>query len=234
MKRSDVFPTPALRSLVRLVSRHGHLVESAALARLIERHLPFRRLEEARLPCHIVVTDMLEGVEIRISAGPALPALLASAAIPGVFPPVRLDGRWVVDGGVANHTPVSAAVELGAKRIVLLPTGDSCALDAPPRSAVATALHALNILISRQVTDAVRRCRSMVEVVVVPPLCPLGASPIDFKCAGALIDRARRSTEDWLREGVEQVDGVPHQLPPHTHVPGAERPYGPLWLRESR
>jgi NTE family protein len=204
MKRSDVFATPALRSLVRLVSRHGHLVESAALARLIERHLPFRRLEEARLPCHIVVTDMLEGVEIRIAEGPAVPALLASA--------------------------VSAAVELGAKRIVVLPTGYSCALDAPPRSAVATALHALNILISRQVTDAVRRCRSLVEVVVVPPLCPLGASPVDFSCAGALIDRARRSTEEWLGKGVEQVDGVPHQLPPHTHHPGADGPYGPVRL----
>lgn len=230
MRRSDVFPTPALRSLVRLISRHGHLVESAALARLIDRHLPYRRLEEAKLPCHIVVTDMLEGVELRIAEGPAVPALLASAAIPGVFPAVRLDGRWVVDGGVANHTPVSAAVDLGAQRIVVLPTGYSCALDAPPRSAVATALHALNILISRQVSDAVRRYRSQVEITVVPPLCPLGASPVDFSCAATLIERARRSTEDWLERGVELADGVPHQLPPHSHHPGAATPYGPLAL----
>ena len=91
-------------------------------------------------------------------------------------------------------------------------------------------MHALNILISRQVTDAVRRFRTDVEIVVVPPLCPLNASPIDFAGCGALIDRARRSTEAWLHSGVEMSDGVPHQLPPHSHHT-AGGTYGPLWLQ---
>lgn len=117
-------------------------------------------------------------------------------------------------------------------RLVVLPTGFACALTAPPRSAIGAALHALNILISRQVTDAVRRYRAEVEIVVVLPLCPLSASPVDFAGCGALIDRARRSTEAWLRDGVEMSDGVPHQLPPHSHyVPGGT--YGPLWLRST-
>jgi NTE family protein len=232
MRRAEVFPTRAIGSLIGLFSQRGYLVESAGLARLLERHLPYRRLEDARLPCHIIATDMLEGIEIRLSSGPAIQALLASAAIPGVFPAVRMDGRHVVDGGVANHTPISAAVELGATRLVVLPTGYSCTLDAPPRRAIAAALHALNILIARQLTDAIRRFRSMVEIVVVPPLCPLGVSPYDFNSVGALIDRAQQTTEDWLRSGVEQVDGVPHQLPPHTHHKGA-MPYGPAALHAS-
>ena len=136
----------------------------------------------------------------------------------------------MVDGGVANHTPVSAAVELGATRLVVLPTGYACALAAPPRSAIGMAMHALNILISRQVTDAVRRYRTDVDIVIVPPLCPLNASPVDFACCGALIERARRSTEAWLRDGVAMSDGVPHQLPPHSHrIAGGT--YGPLWLQ---
>lgn len=233
MRRADVFPTPALRSLMRLLSRSGHLVDPAALTRLLERHLRYRRLEDARLPCHIIATDMLDGIEIRLSAGPVIQALLASAAIPGVFPAVSIDGRFVVDGGVANHTPVSAAVELGATRLVVLPTGYACALEAPPRSAIGMAMHALNILISRQVSDAVRRFRADVEIVVVPPLCPLNASPVDFAGCGALIERARRSTEAWLREGVEMSDGVPHQLPPHSHhVEGGS--YGPLILQSQK
>ena len=150
-------------------------------------------------------------------------ALLASAAIPGVFPAVNIGGRFVVDGGVASHTPLSAAVALGATRLVVLPTGYACTLAAPPRSAVAMAMHALNILISRQVSDAVRRYRTEVDVVVVPPLCPLNASPIDFAGCGALIDRARRSTEAWLHNGVSMSDGVPHQLPPHSPIPRAGR-----------
>jgi NTE family protein len=230
MRRTDVFPTRAIGSLIGLFSRRGYMVESAGLARLLERHLPYRRLEEARLPCHIIATDMLEGIEIRLSSGPAVQALLASAAIPGVFPAVQLDGRHVVDGGVANHTPISAAVELGATRLVVLPTGYSCTLDAPPRRAITAALHALNILIARQLTEAIRRFRSAVEIVVVPPLCPLGVSPYDFNSVGALIDRAQKSTEDWLSHGVEQVDGVPHQFPPHTHHHGP-KPYGPIALQ---
>jgi NTE family protein len=227
MRRVDVFPAHPIGSLIALFARRGHLVDSSGLAALLERHLPYRRLEDARLPVHIIATDMLEGIEIRISSGSALPALLASAAIPGVFPAVKLEGRHVVDGGVANHTPISAAVELGATRLIVLPTGYSCALESPPRHAIAAALHALNILIARQLTEAVRRYRSVVEIVVVPPLCPLGVSPYDFTSVGQLIDRAVRSTEDWLREGVEQVDGVPHQLEPHTHDE-TPAPYGPV------
>jgi NTE family protein len=229
IRRSDIFPTHPIGSLLGLFSRRGYLVDSAALARLIERHLPYANLEEARLPVHIVATDMLEGIEIRLSRGPAARALLASSAIPGVFPAVRMGGRHVVDGGVANHTPISAAVELGATRLVILPTGYSCALQAPPRHAIATALHALNILIAHQLSAAIRRYRSAVDIVVVPPLCPLGVLPYDFKSVGALIDRAQRSTEAWLRHGVEQVDGLPHQFEPHSHEQGAA-PYGPVLL----
>jgi NTE family protein len=229
MRRVDVFPTHPIGSLIGLFSQRGYLVDSAGLRQLLERHLPYARLEDARLPVHIIATDMLEGIEVRLSDGPAVQALLASAAIPGVFPAVKMGARHVVDGGVANHTPISAAVDLGATRLVVLPTGYSCALQAPPRRAIAAALHALNILIARQLTDAIRRYRAIVEIVVVPPLCPLGVSPYDFKSVGALIDRAQRSTEDWLRDGVEQVDGVPHQFEPHTHDATAA-PYGPASL----
>jgi hypothetical protein len=48
----------------------------------------------------------------------------------------------------------------------------------------------------------------------VPPLCPPNASAVDFDGCGSLIERARRSTEVWLRDGVAMADGVPHQLPP--------------------
>jgi NTE family protein len=220
IRRADIFPSRPIRGLIGLFSRRGYMLDSSSLARLLERHIPYRLIEQARLPCHIIATDMLDGVELRIDSGPVVHALLASAAIPGVFAPVRLNGRDVVDGGVANHTPISAAVELGATRLVVLPTGYSCALDAPPRRAIAAALHALNILVSRQLTDAIRQYRNLVEILVVPPLCPLGVSPYDFDSVASLIDRAHRSTHDWLRVGTEQIDGVPHQLPPHSHGAG--------------
>lgn len=219
IRRADIFPSSPISGLIGLFSRRGYMLESGGLARLLERHFGAARIEQSRLPCHIIATDMLEGSELRIDSGPVVIALLASAAIPGVFPCVRLNGRDVVDGGVANHTPISAAVDLGATRLVVLPTGYSCALDAPPRGAIAAALHALNILVSRQLVEAIRQYRACVEIQVVPPLCPLGVSPYDFNSVATLIDRAYLSTQDWLRQGTAQIDGVPHQLPPHRHRP---------------
>ncbi len=164
-----------------------------------------------------MATDLLEGLEVRLSSGPVVPALLASAAIPGVFPPVRIDGRYLIDGGVASHTPITAAVELGAEHLFVLPTGYSCTLDAPPRGAIAAALQGLNILIVRQLVQEVRSLAARARIDVVPPLCPLAVSPFDFEATGNLIDRAALATERWLAQGEEQVDGVPHQIPPHTH-----------------
>ncbi|HXH02114.1 MAG TPA: patatin-like phospholipase family protein [Candidatus Competibacteraceae bacterium] len=229
VRRSDVYPAVTLRGLLGLVAGRGHLVDSTGLARLLERHLPYRRLEQARLPCHIIATDLLEGIELRFSSGPAIPALLASAAIPGIFPAVHLNGRYLVDGGVANHTPISAAVELGAVRLYVLPTGYSCTLETPPKGAIAAALQGLNILIARQLINAIHRYRAQAEIIIVPPLCPLNTSPYDFDAVGELIDRAARSTAEWLEKGVALVDGVPHQLPPHSHRAGTD-PYRPRWL----
>src|SRR5262249_59694004 len=138
-----VFPFSLIASVLGFFGRTDHLVASAPLRGLIESELPYQRLEHARLPCHVVATDALDGTEVVLSSGVAATALLASAAIPGGFPPVMLDGRRLVDGGVTNNTPISTAVRMGAKRLIVLPTGISCALPAPPRGALALALHAL-------------------------------------------------------------------------------------------
>jgi len=217
LRRSDVFPVPLLRSLMGVFSKRDHLVDPSPLRRLIDRNLTFERLEETRLPCHVVATDLLEGIEVRIASGSVTQALLASAAIPGVFPPVRLDGRYLIDGGVANHTPVSAAVALGAKRVYVLPTGYSCTMKTPPVRAIDVALHGLNILTVGKLVSAVQRFARDAEITVVPPLCPLATSPLDFRATGELIDRAALETENWLANGVELADGLPHQFPPHSH-----------------
>jgi NTE family protein len=73
-----------------------------------------------------------QGEELLFSAGPVVEGVLASAAVRGVLPPVRWGERWLVDGSVANNTPISHAVDLGARTICVLPTGDACALPAAP------------------------------------------------------------------------------------------------------
>jgi NTE family protein len=228
LKREDIFDISPVRSLWRLMVRHSHMVSTAGLERTLSASFATRRLEDGPLPCCIVTTDVLTGCEFRIRSGPAVPALIASAAIPGVFPPLHLHGKYLVDGGVTSHTPLPAAIDLGARTIYVLPTGHSCALTRPPRTAIGNALHGLNLLIVQQLKDAVRQCQGRAEIRIVPPPCPQDVSPYDFSRAAELIERAEGLTEQWLEEGVEMVEGVPHQLTLHRHDDAAN-PFGPHW-----
>lgn len=183
---------------------------------LIESELPYRRLEEARIPCHVVATDVLDGTEVTLSSGEIASALLASAAIPAVFPLVTIAGRALMDGGIASNTPISAAFSLGATRVIVLPTGIPCALQTPPRGAMAITLHALNLLAMRQLLVDVDRFADRCELIVVPPLCPLTTNSYDFSQTEALIHRAEEGTRVWITGGLQNKDPR-WALLPHRH-----------------
>ena len=215
LKRRDLFPFN-LGSILGLLRHRDHLVKADGLRRLLERYLPYRQLEEAALPVHIVATDMLTGQEILLSSGPAIDAVLASAAVPGVYPPVHMGGRWLIDGGVANNTPISVAVGLGATRVIVLPTGFACALERAPAGIISGAVHALSLLVARQlVRDAERYADGPVALHIVPTLCPLGISPYDYSAASGLIDRARATTQQWIERGGLERARIPPQLREH-------------------
>jgi NTE family protein len=217
LHRADIFPLSATSSILAALGRRDHLVTPAPLRALIESELPGQRLEDARIPCYVVATDVLSGEEIALASGPVAPALLASAAIPAVFPVVSIDGRHLMDGGVANNTPISTAVDLGATRVVVLPTGMSCALDGPPRGAVALALHALNLLVMRQLLKDIERFANRAELIVLPPLCPLKANAYDFSHTRDLIHRAEATTRLWLQKNGLHGRGAPRELGAHRH-----------------
>lgn len=227
LNRGDVFPFSPFSALLSVLGKKNHLVAPDGLRSLLESGLPLFRLEDARVPCHVVATDALSGAEVLFSTGPAIDVLLASAAIPGIFPPVALDGRYLLDGGVANNTPISTAVRLGAARVIVLPTGMSCAIEAPPRAAMAVALHALNLLVMQQLQKDVARLSAQAQLVIVPPLCPLTVTPYDFSQSAKLIRRAEAATRLWLRSGgLEHHGAMPEPLV-HHHAPrsrAVERP----------
>jgi NTE family protein len=215
LRRSDIFPL-SLATAFAVMSRRDYVVDPEPLRRLVSGALPFSRLEEAPLPVHLVATDM-QGVAALLSRGPAVDAIMASAAVPGVFPAVEIDGAALMDGAVAANTPLGAAATLGARRIVILPTGYACDLLAPPAGAVARALHAITLLIAWQLIRDIERLSPEVELRLVPALCPLDVSPYDFTRAASLIERARGSTEKWIAEGGLETPASPVQLAPHHH-----------------
>ena len=217
LRSADVFPLSPVKSLLAILGKRDHLISSARLRALIESELPCERIERTKLPCYVVATDVLAGTEVCLSSGPVAPALLASAAIPAVFPGVSIEGRHLIDGGVANNTPISSAVKLGASRIIVLATGISCALERPPQGVVALALHAVNLLVMRQLVSDIEHFSNRAEIVVLPPLCPVSVSSYDFSQTADLVRRAEAKTRLWLQKKGLQSAGAPEELLPHEH-----------------
>lgn len=217
LRRQDIFPLTLLRGLGGLLAYHSAASSPIGLVQLIRRVLPYDRLEQTRIPFTVIATDLLSGEEVPLSQGPAEAALLASTAIPAVFPPVRIGDRYLADGGIANNTPISAALALGATHIIVVPTGFSCALKEPPRGVIATALHALNLMIARQLLQDMRYYRDRADIIVVPPLCPLEVNPFDFSQTDALIEKADQAAGAWLQHGGLEKSAVPSALLPHRH-----------------
>jgi NTE family protein len=91
------------------------LLSGAALERAVRKAVPpHLQIEDFYLPCVGVAADMETGEEVQLSHGSAWRSALACASIPGVFPPVRLDGRLLIDGGVVCPIPCRVARTMGA------------------------------------------------------------------------------------------------------------------------
>lgn len=229
LRRRDAFP-PDLGAAIRgLTGRHRGLTSARGLQRLVAEHATFRHLEDAHIPVHIVAADVLTGLDVVLSHGSLVTAVLASAAVPGLLPPVLHGGRYLMDGGVARHTGVVQAVGLGADVVYVLPAGTGCALAAPPRSAVGMAVHALSLLVQRHLVEEVAEVvASRAAVVrVLPPLCPLRISAADFDHGAELVERARQASLAWLAAGGTERPRPQQFLELHDHGrahPDEERP----------
>jgi NTE family protein len=217
LRRSTVFPLSPVRGVLAAAGAQQSVCSPGPLARLLATHLPYRRLEHARVPVHVVTTDLLSGAGVVLSAGHAVTALLASCAIPGVFPAVRWDGRLLCDGALADASGVSEAVALGADRVYVLSGGTACALDRPPRHPASAALHALTLLLQRRLVAETRALAASVDVRVVPALCPQTVSAADFGHAGELVDRARAASAEWFDSGADVLPWPEPSPPTHGH-----------------
>ncbi|MEK6252752.1 MAG: patatin-like phospholipase family protein [Actinomycetota bacterium] len=199
LHREDVFPISLRALLGGVASQRDHLFPDRGLTRLVRRHIEIERLEQARIPLHVVALDLLSGEEVRLSRGPAIDAVLAATAIPGLLPPVSWGDGLVVDGGVVNNTPISHAVALGAERIYVLPTQHgSRALPTRPHGALDAAIRGLTFLVdSRQQAD-LARYRREADLIVLPAANSLHVQPTDFDHADRLINDAHAAARDFL------------------------------------
>jgi NTE family protein len=197
--REDVFPV-SVRTLVSGFSgQRDHLVSDLALRRQVRRHIEFEDLAEASVPLHLLAFDVIAGCEELLSEGPALDSIAAAAALPGVFPPVPIGERRLIDGSVVNNTPISHAVALGAERIYILPTHERWhPLGRAPCGALDAAIYGLGLHVDGRLKADIDRYSSDAELIPLPAPNSLPVQPTDFDHARRLISEAHTASRDLL------------------------------------
>lgn len=188
-------------SALNAVANRTSLYGSAGMRRSAERQLSNVTFEELAVPLTIVAADLVAGEPIYFAEGPVLPAVLASSAVPGIFPPVIGDGYVLVDGGLVEWAGCMRTMELGAERIFLIACGGVT-------SAVPKLVSFRHILErSFEVSNRSSFGRTVfalrgagIEVIPVFPELTIGTA-LDFDHAPALVHAgraaARRALLEW-------------------------------------
>lgn len=206
LQREDVFPVSMAALVGGVRGSRNHLVPDHGLRRLVDRHIEFEDLADAQIPLHLVCFDLVEARELLLSTGPAVDAVAASASIPGIYPPVAIGGRQLIDGSVVNNTPISHAVELGAERIYVLAAQHSTQpLERAPKTALDAALYGLGLLISSRLEADIARYAAEVELIVLPAPNTVWIQPTSFEHSSVLIDRALAAARTLLKPRREPI-----------------------------
>jgi NTE family protein len=120
---SDVFGGSILGRLSRLAKSRTHVHDSEPLRRLLLDLLQVELIEDLAVPFQCVAASIERAAGHWFTSGPIVPAVMASAAVPGLLPAVEIDGEHFVDGGIVDSIPVGRAVALGARTVYVLQVG---------------------------------------------------------------------------------------------------------------
>ena len=94
------------------------LLSNEPLGAILHNAFDDARIEDSHIPFAITATDIATGELVVFKSGPLIPALLATSCIPGIFTPVTIDGRMLVDGGLMNNLPITVLPSLGADVLI--------------------------------------------------------------------------------------------------------------------
>ena len=120
---NDVYSDPTWRQVTRAMRTGTHLHSSRPLRERLEQEFGETTFEDLAVPFQCCAASIERAAETWFSEGPVVPAVVASAAVPGLLPPARVGGEHYLDGGIVNSIPLGRAVELGATRLFVLQVG---------------------------------------------------------------------------------------------------------------
>jgi NTE family protein len=208
-RSQDFFPRSPF-GIARALLRQGSIFPSTSWRRHLESLIPYEGIEDAAIPLKITVTDYETGSPVTLESGPVVDAVLASTALPTVFPPQRIGDDLYLDGALSEQLPLAPALEAGADTIYLL----AVTTPDPPedrRSAGKILRHSLTILLFPRVRlDALDLPTRHPDIQIVQlPSVKAQVALWDMSQTVELIDRAYDQTKQFLaeREG-EGADGT--------------------------
>jgi NTE family protein len=164
---SGVFAGSVIRRVTTLARTRTSLHSSSGLRRLLERHLP-DSIEELPVRFECVAASIEAAAEHWFTRGPLVDAVLASAAVPGILPPVAVGGEHFIDGGIVNSIPVSRAVALRAKTVYVCHVGRIDSKLRVPRQPLEVGLVAFEIARRHRFHADMASLPDDVEVHVLP------------------------------------------------------------------
>jgi NTE family protein len=194
----ELMPAGWLPNTVAIARRGEAIHENQGLRRHLEQSLTARTFEELAVPFQCVATDLVGVREVWFRSGPLIEPILASAALPAVYPAVEIDGVRYLDGGVVDDVPMSRAVELGARTLYVLQVGLFSRPRPEPKRPLDVAVQAYWIA---------RHHRFKRELAAMPPgidvhLLPTGQTPYmrynDFTRTSELISLAYEASSAYL------------------------------------
>ncbi len=198
VKGTDIFPRGTFDGPWAFFQKRAAVHANTGLRAIIEAGIDYENLEDATIPIEVVTTSLTDGRERWITHGPAVDAILASSAIPSIFPPVTIDGDVLVDGGVVNNVPVSRALAAGCDRIYVLLCGPLHYHPPPPRRPAEAALTAFFVAVHARFVRELAALPVGVEVVVFSGGGDPSGQYRDFSATAALIEEGRAEVADVL------------------------------------
>ena len=194
----ELWPAGRISGLWQL-GRKGHSIQpNTGLRNLIERTIPYRTFEEAHVPVQVVATSLTYGRARWFSSGSVADPVLASAALPAVFPPVIIDNEPYIDGGVVDNVPIARAIALGAARVYVLHVGNFERPRQLPRRPIDVLLAAFSIARNHRFLAETDAPPTGVDLVVLPAIDPGRLRRNDFHHSVDLMARSHAATGRFL------------------------------------
>ncbi|HKA82427.1 MAG TPA: patatin-like phospholipase family protein, partial [Acidimicrobiales bacterium] len=194
----ELMPAGWLPNTVAIARRGEAIHDNQGLRRHLEQSLTARTFEELAVPFQCVATDVVGVREVWFRSGPLIEPILASAALPAVYPAVEIDGVRYLDGGIVDDVPMSRAVELGARTLYVLQVGLFSRPRPEPKRPLDVAVQAYWIARHHRFKRDLAAMRPGIDV----HLLPTGQTPYmrynDFTRTSELISLAYEASSAYL------------------------------------